>query len=86
MLCFFRSLIDFDWIKCHLISDQVGSGQFDFLKKLSRIGFRLDLNPDGSIEFLGSDFVTSNFHFVIHRLAARLTYEARLYAFFLTLL
>jgi hypothetical protein len=26
MLCFFRSLIDFDWIKDHLISDRVGFG------------------------------------------------------------
>jgi hypothetical protein len=25
ILCFFRSLIDFDWIEGHLISDQVGS-------------------------------------------------------------
>jgi hypothetical protein len=27
MLCFFRSLIDFDWIDGHLISSRVGSGQ-----------------------------------------------------------
>jgi hypothetical protein len=35
MLCFFRSLIDFDWIKGHLISGRVRvkSDQFDFLKK-----------------------------------------------------
>jgi hypothetical protein len=26
MLCFFRSLIDLDWIESHLISDRVGSG------------------------------------------------------------
>jgi hypothetical protein len=47
MLCFFRSLIDFDWIEGHLISDRVGSSrirvgsnQFDFLKKIGsdRIG------------------------------------------------
>jgi uncharacterized spore protein YtfJ len=25
MLCFFRSLIDFDWIKDHLISGRIGS-------------------------------------------------------------
>jgi hypothetical protein len=35
MLCFFRSLIDFDWIKGHLISDRVefgsGSGPGGFL-------------------------------------------------------
>jgi hypothetical protein len=44
MLCFFRLLIDFDWIEGHLISDRVGPGQvrvgldqFDFLKKLGRI-------------------------------------------------
>jgi hypothetical protein len=53
MLCFFRLLIDFDWIKGHLISDRIGSGQirirsgqFDFLKKLDRVG-----------GFLGSDRV-----------------------------
>jgi hypothetical protein len=46
MLCFFRSLIDFYWIKGHLISGRVGSGrdrvgldQFDFIKKLGQIGF-----------------------------------------------
>jgi hypothetical protein len=45
MLYFFRSLIDFDWIECHLISSRVGSGrvrigsgQFDFLKKSNRVG------------------------------------------------
>jgi hypothetical protein len=27
MLCFFRSLIDFDWIEYHLISGRVGSGR-----------------------------------------------------------
>jgi hypothetical protein len=48
MLCFFRSLIDFDWIKSHLISGRVGSGQFDFLKKLDRIGFGSGSDPDGS--------------------------------------
>jgi hypothetical protein len=44
---FFRSLIDFEWIEGHLISDRVGSGQiwvvsdqFDFLKKSDRVGFR----------------------------------------------
>jgi hypothetical protein len=55
MLYFFRSLIDFDWIKGHLISDRVGSGrvrigsdQFDFLKKIDRFRFGSDLGPDGS--------------------------------------
>jgi hypothetical protein len=45
MLCLFISLLDFDWIKGHLISGRVGSGrvqigsdQFDFFKKLDRIG------------------------------------------------
>jgi hypothetical protein len=33
---FFRSLIDFDWIEGHLISGR--SGQFDFLKKMGRVG------------------------------------------------
>jgi hypothetical protein len=34
MLCFFRSLINFDWIEDHLISGRVRvrSDQFDFLK------------------------------------------------------
>jgi hypothetical protein len=56
MLCFFISLIDFDWIKCHLISGWVESGQFDFLKKMGRVGFGFGsgLDPDGSDEFLGS--------------------------------
>jgi hypothetical protein len=60
MLCFFRSLIDFDWIKGHLISDRVGSGrvrirsdQFDFLKKIDRVGFGSDSGPSGSCGFLG---------------------------------
>jgi hypothetical protein len=59
MLCFFRSLIDFDWIKGHLISDRVGSDQFDFLKKLDHIGFGSDLDPDGSDRFLESDWILS---------------------------
>jgi hypothetical protein len=64
MLCFFRSLIDFDWIKGHLISDRIGSGrvrigldQFDFLKKLDRVGSGSD--PDGSDGFLESGSATS---------------------------
>jgi hypothetical protein len=47
-MCFFKHLIDFDWIEGHLISGQVGSdrvriklSQFDFLKKSSRVGFGL---------------------------------------------
>jgi hypothetical protein len=56
MLCFFRSLIDFDWIEGHLISGRVGFGsgssQFDFLKKSGRI--RSGSGPDGSGGFLGS--------------------------------
>jgi hypothetical protein len=56
MLCFFRSLIDFDWIKDHLISGRVriGLDQFDFLKKLSQNKFELDLDPD---DFFRSDQV-----------------------------
>jgi hypothetical protein len=46
MLCFFRSLIDFDWIEGHLISDRVGS---------SRV--RVGSYPDGSDRFLESDRV-----------------------------
>jgi hypothetical protein len=64
MLCFFRSLIDFDWIKSHLISGRVGSrrvrvgsGQFDFLKKLDRVGFGSGSGPDGLDGFLGSGWV-----------------------------
>jgi hypothetical protein len=54
MLCFFRSLIDFDWIEGNLISGRVGSGrvriesdQFDFLKKS-------DSDPDRSDGFVRS--------------------------------
>jgi hypothetical protein len=53
---FFISLIDFYWIEGHLISDQVGSGQFDFLKKSDRIGF-----GSGRVSRVGSDSATSNF-------------------------
>jgi hypothetical protein len=40
MLCFFRSLIDFDWIKGHLISGQVGSGRIRVGS--DRVGFGSD--------------------------------------------
>jgi hypothetical protein len=69
MLCFFISLIDFDWIKVHLISGQVGSDrvrigsdQFDFLKKLDRIEFGSDSDPNKSGEFLGSDQILPPLH------------------------
>jgi hypothetical protein len=59
---FFRSLIDFNWIKGHLISGRVrsnrvrvGSDQFDFLKKMDWIRFGSGSCPDGSDGFLGSD-------------------------------
>jgi hypothetical protein len=43
MLYFFRSLIDFDWIEGHLISDWVGSGRIwirtDQMVFSGRIGF-----------------------------------------------
>jgi hypothetical protein len=62
MLCFFRSLIDFNWIESHLISGRVGSGwvrvgsgQFDFLKKSDRIGF-----GSGRVCRIGSDSATSS--------------------------
>jgi hypothetical protein len=45
--CFFRSLIDFDWIECHLISGPVS---LTFLK--NRIGSGSD--PDESDRFLRS--------------------------------
>jgi hypothetical protein len=55
MLCFFRSLIDFDWIKDHLISDRVGSDrvrigsdQFDFLKKMDQVEFGSGSGPNRS--------------------------------------
>jgi hypothetical protein len=59
MLCFFRSLIDFDWIEGDLRSDQVRSGldrsgQFDFFLK-NQIG--LGSNSDRSDRFLRSDRV-----------------------------
>jgi hypothetical protein len=52
---FFRSLIDFDWIEGHLISGR--SGQFDFLKKMGRVGS--GSGPNGSGGFLGSGQVLS---------------------------
>jgi hypothetical protein len=54
MLCFFRSFIDFDWIKGHLISGRVGSDQFDFLKKMNWVGFGSGSGPYGSNGFLKS--------------------------------
>jgi hypothetical protein len=48
MLCFFTSLIDFDWIKDHLISGRVS---LTFLK--NPVGS--DSDPNGSDEFIGSD-------------------------------
>jgi hypothetical protein len=55
MLCFFRSLIDFDWIKGHLISGRVefGSGRFSLTFLKNWIGS--DSGPDGSDGFLESD-------------------------------
>jgi hypothetical protein len=54
MLCFFRSLIDFDWIKGHLNSDRVefGSGRISLTFLKNRVGSGSD--PNGSGEFLGS--------------------------------
>jgi hypothetical protein len=57
MLCFFRSLIDFDWIEGHLISDRVESGQFEFLKKSGRVGFRS--GRVGQVSRVGSGSATS---------------------------
>jgi hypothetical protein len=57
ILYFFRSLIDFDWIKSHLILGRVGFGSgricLTFLK--NQIGSGSD--PDGSDGFLESDRV-----------------------------
>jgi hypothetical protein len=42
MLCFFKSLINFDWIKCHLFSGRVGSGQVLLgLSQVSLIFFKI---------------------------------------------
>jgi hypothetical protein len=67
---FFRSLIDFDWIEGHLISDRVGSGrvrigsdQFDFLKKSGRIGF--GSGRIGRVFRVGSGSATSSCHRLI---------------------
>jgi hypothetical protein len=68
MLCFFRSLIDFNWIEGHLISGRVGSGrvrvgsgQFDFLKKSGRVGF--GSGRIGRVYRIGSGSATSSrFH------------------------
>jgi hypothetical protein len=65
MLCFFRSLIDFDWIEGHLISGRVksgrvriGSDQLNLFKKSDRIGF--ESGWIGRIFQVGSDSATSN--------------------------
>jgi hypothetical protein len=54
MLCFFRSLIDFDWIEGHLISGRVrlGSGRVSLTSLKSQVGS--GLGPGGSGRFLGS--------------------------------
>jgi hypothetical protein len=61
---FFRFLIDFDWIKFHLISGLVGSGrvrvelnQFDFFKKLNQI--KLKSKRIGRISQIRSNSATS---------------------------
>jgi hypothetical protein len=62
ILCFFRFLIDFNLIKDHLITDrvrsgriQIGSDQFDFLKK----------NRSRRISRVGSDSATTKFYIQI---------------------
>jgi hypothetical protein len=65
-VCFLRSLIYFDCIEGHLISDRVGSGrvqvklgQFDFFKKSGRVRFGSGRIGRLFRVWLGS--VTSNF-------------------------
>jgi hypothetical protein len=55
MLCFFRSLIDFDLIEGHLISGQIRfrSGQVSMIVLKNQIGS--NLNPNESNGFLESD-------------------------------
>jgi hypothetical protein len=59
MLCFFTSLIDFDWIKGHLISGRIRieSSQFDFFLKSDRIGF--ESGRVGRVSRVGSGSATS---------------------------
>jgi hypothetical protein len=64
ILCFFRSLVDFDWIEGHLISGRVGSNrvrvgsdQFDFFKKSDRIEF--GSGRIGRVSWVGSGSTNS---------------------------
>jgi hypothetical protein len=62
MLYYFRSLIDFNWIEGHLISDWVGSSQVEFGSDRISLTFKKNQigsgsNPDESDRFLGSDRV-----------------------------
>jgi hypothetical protein len=49
MLCFFRSLIDFDWIEGYLISGRVGFGSGHVSLTFLKNRIRSDLDPDGSV-------------------------------------
>jgi hypothetical protein len=59
MLCFFRSLLYFDWIKCHLISGRVESGRVRsvLLFKKNRSG-RIQFGRVGRVFRVGSGSAT----------------------------
>jgi hypothetical protein len=52
MLCFFRFLIDFDWIEGYLISDWVESGRVSLTFFKNQVG--LNSGPSKLDRFLGS--------------------------------
>jgi hypothetical protein len=55
MLCFFRFLIDFDWIEGHLISDRVGSDRVSLIFLKNQIESDSDRTDfSGRIEFCRS--------------------------------
>jgi hypothetical protein len=55
-MCFFRFLIDFNLIKVHLISGQVGFGS----SRISLIFFKNQVILGSGSGRIGSDFATSN--------------------------
>jgi hypothetical protein len=59
MLYFFRSLIYFDWIEDHLISDRVGFGSCQISLIFKKNQIESNLNMDKSDEFLELDRILS---------------------------